>query len=285
MAVYQYYRGMDSAKKVILLDVFSSANSLTSPSPEPDDKTAKKLRNIDCWEDTKARSALLSTPPRSIKYEYDHDFVPIAPETVSVIQVYDMDTIDCALMFDRPLVLNMADDIYPGGWVNMGSFAQEESLFRRTNLHLTLTKDLYPLYYDEALYSPDIRVLKSSELVLYPDPVPTLDFIACPAVKYPLLTEEDELSEEDCVQLARKIRTILQVAKIHGHDTVIFGAMGCGAWQNPAKCVARVFKEVLQEYDGWLPNYVFAILKDVEYDSESEDGGSNYDVFKRVLMA
>ena len=120
--------------------------------------------------------------------------------------------------------------------------------------------------------------------MLYPDPVPTLDFIACPAVKYPLLTEEDELSEDDCVQLARKIKTILQVAKIHGHDTVIFGAMGCGAWQNPVKCVARVFKEVLQEYDGWLSNYVFAILKDVEYDSDSEEGGSNYDVFKNILF-
>lgn len=273
---------MDSTKKVILLDVFSSTNSLMSP--EPDEKTDKKMRNIDCWEDTKARSALLSPPPRSIKYEYDHDFVPIAPETTSLIQVYDMDTIDCALMFERPLVLNMADDIYPGGWVNMGSFAQEESLFRRTNLHLTLTKDLYPVYYDEALYSPDISVLKSSELVAYPDPAPTLDFISCPAVKYPLLTEEDTLSEEDCRQLARKIKTILQVAKIHGHDTVIFGAMGCGAWQNPAKCVARVFKEVLEEYDGWLPNYVFAILKDVEYDSESEEGGSNYDVFKTILL-
>jgi uncharacterized protein (TIGR02452 family) len=273
---------MDSAKKVILLDVFSEAAPLNAVV---DEKTEKKLRNIDCWEDTKARSEFMSPPPPSIKYEYDSEFVPVAPETVSVIQVYDMDTIDCALMFDRPLVLNMADDIYPGGWVNMGSFAQEESLFRRTNLHLTLTKDLYPLYYDEALYSPDIRVLKSSELVLYPDPVPTLDFIACPAVKYPLLTEEDELSEYDCLQLARKIKTILQVAKIHGHDTVIFGAMGCGAWQNPAKCVARVFKEVLQEYNGWLSNYVFAILKDVDYDSESEEGDSNYDVFKTVLMA
>jgi uncharacterized protein (TIGR02452 family) len=74
------------------------------------------------------------------------------------------------------------------------------------------------------------------------------------------------------------------VAKIHGHDTVIFGAMGCGAWQNPAKCVARVFKEVLQEYDGWISNYVFAILKDVDYDSESEEGVSNYDIFKNILL-
>jgi len=270
---------MDFTKKVILLDSFSEA----SPSV-PDENTAKKLRNIDCWEDTQARSATMSPPPPSIKYDYDPEFVPLGNSRIpSVILVLDMDTLDCALLFDRPLVLNMADDIYPGGWVNMGSFAQEESLFRRTNLHLTLTKDLYPIYYDEAIYSPDICVLKSSDLVPYPEPVPMLDFISCPAIKYPLLTEEDTLSEEDCELLAQKIKTILQVAKIHGHDTIIFGAMGCGAWQNPAPCVARVFGEVLREYDGWIKNFVFAVLKNVDYDSESENGETNYDVFKRVL--
>jgi uncharacterized protein (TIGR02452 family) len=35
-----------------------------------------------------------------------------------------------------------------------------------------------------------------------------------------------------------------QVAWAHGHDAVVLGAFGCGAFRNPAGHMARLFREV-----------------------------------------
>ena len=94
-----------------------------------------------------------------------------------------------------------------------------------------------------------------------------LSFVACPAVKYPITemrNKERRLSEDDADALKTKIRLIVQVAVANGHDTVIFGAMGCGAWNCPPKHVAEIFKETLQELNGILAHYVFAILTTTE---------------------
>ena len=44
----------------------------------------------------------------------------------------------------NPVVLNLADIPVPGGCVESGSGAQEESIFRRSNIIWTLTEKLYP---------------------------------------------------------------------------------------------------------------------------------------------
>ena len=35
-----------------------------------------------------------------------------------------------------------------------------------------------------------------------------------------------------------------QTALAHGHDAVVLGAFGCGAFRNPAQHVSQLFKEV-----------------------------------------
>jgi uncharacterized protein (TIGR02452 family) len=242
-----------------------------------------KLLRIDCWNDTKLICETIPSPPPSIREHYDSEFLLPNPNTKSNIFIYHMDSIDCALLFEKPLVLNLSDDEYAGGWVNMGSSAQEESLFRRTNYFQTLTQDLYPIMDNECIYSPKVSVLKSAEnnnWKLYENPF-FLDFIACPAIKYPFLDEEDHLIEEDSELLENKIKMIIQVAKKYNHNTIVFGAMGCGAWQNPPQQVATIFRKVLNEYDGIIENYVFAILSNHNNDDEEYD--NNYHIFKNVF--
>lgn len=255
---------------------------------ETDTKFDIKIKNIECWEDTKHQSSLIPPPPSSIKIQYDpmYQYVKNKNKSKKII-VHNMDTIDCAFLYENPLVLNLADDIYPGGWVNNGSCAQEESLFRRTNYHLSLVKELYPIMDEEVIYSPKITVIKDSDLTPI-NGIKQIDFVACPAIKYPFLTEDGLFEEEDHILLVKKIETIIQVANTYGHDTIIFGAMGCGAWENPPHEVANIFKTVLSKYDGCITNYIFAILDNISddenFNENSDDKNeSNYDIFKKVL--
>ena len=91
---------------------------------------------------------------------------------------------------------------------------------------------------------------------------------------------EKRLHEADVAKLRRKIKLIIQTAVRFDYDTIVFGAMGCGAWRNPAKHVAEIFKDVLQEYDGLIKNYFFAILSTVGDDAVKD---SNITIFQKVF--
>jgi uncharacterized protein (TIGR02452 family) len=259
------------------------SNMINKPISINEQSMNIKMLRVDCWEHTKQFCQTISPPPSSIREHYDTDFSIPETNTKSNIRIYDMDTIDCALLFDKPLVLNLSDDEYAGGWVNMGSGAQEESIFRRSNYFQTLTQNLYPIMDDECIYSPQVSVIKSSENTnwkLYDTPI-LLDFVACPAIKYPFLDDDDKLCQEDIDLLENKIKMIIQVAKKYNHNTIIFGAMGCGAWQNPPHHVAAIFRKVLAEYDGVVDNYIFAILKN--YNNDDDDSENNFDAFNGVF--
>ena len=190
-----------------------------------------------------------------------------------------MDTIDCCLLHSpNALVLNLADDIFPGGSVDVGSGAQEESLFRRTNYCASLKIELYPIRKDEIIYSPEISVIKTSENTSW-GLINNLkiSFIACPGIKYPeTIRNQTRLNEKDTKILKRKIKLIIQTAIRFNHDTIIFGALGCGAWRNPIKHVAEIFRDVLQKLDGTLLNFYFAIM--------TTNSNKTIDIFKDVFM-
>lgn len=139
-------------------------------------------------------------------------------------------------------------------------------LWRRTALCVTQLQSFYPLGV-EAIYSPDVPVIRASELEgyeWYPTPR-IIDFIACPAIRFPqwVITEEEpegDLGEKDKLELADRLRLIMRVAAVKGHNAVVLGAMGCGAWGNPPRAVARIFAKVLTEFDGVFKKIVIAIL-------------------------
>ena len=265
------------------------------------------LRRIEVWKDTERRAPPAAAPSCKESYVdgYGDGHAPTPPTDAHVLQqhprvaLHDADTIDLGLallasgVVSRPLLLILADDCFPGGCVATGSGAQEEALFRRTNLCRSLSMRDYPIRDDEAVYAPRIEVFRRGERhatdpfgLLPPEERRVLDFVACPALRHPMLTPEGRLADADAARLAVKVELVLQLAHRHGHDGVVLGAMGCGAWKCPPDHVAEVMADVLSRFCARVPGAFrrvdFAILRGAEagYITLLGDGRrDNFDAF------
>ena len=61
-----------------------------------------------------------------------------------------------------------------------------------------------------------------------------------------------------------RIRKILDVAAKEGNEVLILGAWGCGAFKNPVEVIARVFVELLKDYDFETVEFALATRHDVQ---------------------
>ena len=181
----------------------------------------------------------------------------------------------------NPAVLNMASRRNPGGGVATGAGAQEETLFRRTNLFRSLyqfapyseqygikrSRYQYPLdrnfggiYTSDAIY---FRECEQKGYALLDNPV-SLSFITVAGMNRPDLTADGMIADHHVEPIKNKIRTIFRIGFEHGHDSLVLGALGCGAFCNPPRHVARLFHEVMEESElkNRYRKIVFAILDD-----------------------
>jgi len=184
----------------------------------------------------------------------------------------------------KPCVLNMASRQNPGGGVLNGAGAQEENLFRRTNLFMSLYQYIqyadeygikksdhsYPLNRDTGgIYSENITIFRASEkngyrLLNRPFKI---SFVSVPAINRPELVKMDGLyyiADTLVEPTKEKMRTILRIAGKYGHDGLVLGAFGCGAFENPPNHIAKLFKDVFSEKEflGFFKHIVFAIFED-----------------------
>lgn len=238
-----------------------------------------------------------------------------APESLQPIEkintdysVLKDDCLEVALYLIKlglnPCVLNMANRQNPGGDVLGGAGAQEENLFRRSNLFLSLyqfaeyaeqyglkkSKFQYPLERSTGgVYSSCITVFRGSEkngYCLLKDSYQT-SFVSVPAISNPPLVKKSGeyfLSEEMVEPTKLKIRTILRIAGKYNHDSLVLSAFGCGAFRNPPNHIALLFKEVFQEeeFANRFRKIIFAIIDDHNSSREHNPGG-NYAPFKKVF--
>jgi uncharacterized protein (TIGR02452 family) len=247
------------------------------------------LRNrIAVWKETVAIDEAVQFPcAPSNKLAYDPLYVCPKTHDGTYVYVKSQDTLDAAYECLEnglyPLVLNFADDLDAGGCVDGGSGAQEESLFRRTNLYRTLLQSMYPIQEVEAVYSPCVTVFRAPEdrgHALLDTPF-QVSIVSAPALKYPNV-QGGRLRDADVLRLKKKIRLLFQTASANGHDALVLGAWGCGAWRNPPIHVAHVFREMMREFSGVMHTVVFACL-DTDGDHYQERP-SNYSIFTRVLL-
>ena len=252
-------------------DLDREINNLNMNDGDYDDNYEDNIfvKRIDCWVSTQELCKNIEPPSQpSIKVIYnDKPFTKKYDK--STIRFYNTDCVDLGLsMIDlNPLVLNLSDDLWAGGCISSGSGSQEEAIFRRTNYFQSLLQNMYPIFSNEAIYSPGISVIKKSEKenwqIIPTNEIQNLDFIAIPGLKYPetvVINNEKRLLDKYIDILKKKIKLIIQISVDNDHDTIILGALGGGAWLTPRKHLAEVFKEVLEECDGVVLNYYFAIM-------------------------
>ena len=192
----------------------------------------------------------------------------------------------------NPALLNMASLYHPGGGVLTGSSAQEEDLCRRSTLAISLYQFSLPggRYGDLAdmvgvkrraerypmdntyggIYSPGITFFRGTRdegYALLDNPfqaavisVASLNYN--PKHGHNSLDADGNIPEADKPILKEKIRTILRIGILKGHDSLVLGALGCGAFCTPPAQMARLFHQVLdeEEFLGRFSKVVFAII-------------------------
>ncbi|MBR4482527.1 MAG: TIGR02452 family protein, partial [Paludibacteraceae bacterium] len=81
-----------------------------------------------------------------------------------------------------------------------------------------------------------------------------------------------------------KIRTILRLGLRHGNDSLVLGALGCGAFHNPPEQVAELFKQVLNEaeFKNKYRRIIFAVIDDFNAHQAHNPNG-NFKPFKEVF--
>ena len=200
-------------------------------------------------------------------------------------------TLDLVEQGYNPALLNMASLYHPGGGVLQGSSAQEEDLCRRSTLAISLNQFSLPggRYGDLAdmvsvkrraerypmdntyggIYSPDITFFRGTRdegYVLLDEPFKAA-VISVASLNYNPKHGHNQLDngnipEADKPILKEKIRTILRIGALKGHDSLVLGALGCGAFCTPPAQMARLFHEVLDEseFQGRFSKIVFAII-------------------------
>lgn len=163
--------------------------------------------------------------------------------------------------------LNFASATQPGGGFLGGARAQEEYLCRSSALFLSIKDSpMYdyhrdnwtPFYSDAMIYSGEVPVFRDDQHELLETPY-LASFItsAAPLAKKVLPHDHPKLPNI----LLQRIHKIISVAKAKGHDSMILGAWGCGAFGNDGCLVAELFHRVLTvEFAGSFKEVTFAIV-------------------------
>jgi uncharacterized protein (TIGR02452 family) len=198
------------------------------------------------------------------------DRLPVSklrPEPETRVQVANETTLQASRRLVeaglRPLALNFANGVHPGGGFLNGARAQEEVLCRSSALFLTLVDD--PMYEcharrprpdstDWAIYSPDVPVFRKDDGTELDRPW-LLAFVTSAAPYAPAIGQPES---GDLLQ--KRILRVLAIASAHGHRALVLGAWGCGAFGNDPHRTAMDFRRALEDgFNGSFSHVVFAV--------------------------
>jgi uncharacterized protein (TIGR02452 family) len=268
----------------VIIEKVGAEDDLEAPAPP---SISEILTNV--WLDTKIRAPFLPFKP-SIKVRYERGKILNAIFPTTRIEVTSEDTLVAGHRLYKaglnPCILNFADDKEAGGIVENGNAAQEESLWRRTNLCVTQVQPFYPLgmapsAVQEGVYTPLATVFKDTEeneCANLREPW-SAAFIAVPGLKFPRINRDGHVCLEDLMAMRAKIALIFQTAKEHGHESLVLGPLGCGVWRSPPRHVAEIFRGACLEYKGVFKHIVFACL----VKGRGAASTTNYTIFKDVF--
>jgi 2'-phosphotransferase len=197
----------------------------------------------------------------------------------------ELDTCSCAMALKtaglRPAALNLANEYNCGGAWEGGGGSQEEDVFRSSSLPLSLwphrraddgrlasyderlprRAPLYPWSDAAVVYSPEVLLLRAGRKRFAASEAPTVSVIS--AAAQDLRSGRHHYQGPfDAEWTRQKCRSILWAAVRYGHDALVLGALGCGAFHNPPDAIAATFAELLAgEFAGRFRVVVFGVIK------------------------
>jgi uncharacterized protein (TIGR02452 family) len=167
----------------------------------------------------------------------------------------------------HPVILNFASATHPGGGFLGGARAQEEYLARSSGLYACIKGNamygfhrsrMDPLYTNYAIYCPLVPVFRSDDGSLLEEPY-TVGIITSPAANASRMPAERKSEIGPAMWL--RILKVLSIGMQHGHDAIVLGAWGCGAFGNNGHEIAALFQKALgQNFKGAYRQVVFAIV-------------------------
>lgn len=180
-------------------------------------------------------------------------------------------------------VLNYANNLSIGG-APFYAGAQEESLCRCSTLlpclqamkasfyhkhhELYSTKQMDFMGNDDLIYTPEVIVFKSDERTdpVYPRMMNReewfkVNVITCAAPQMQIAKKYPS-NYEDVIRA--RIKKILDVAAKEKNEVIILGAWGCGAFKNSIEVVARIFVDLLKNYNFEIVEFALATRNDVQ---------------------
>lgn len=235
--------------------------------------------------------------------EFSVDNVPTCTDKV-LTNVVNKDCLVVAKeMLDEgynPAVLNLADAYIACGYYKKGLRAQEESICRVS----TLSRSLYQYYHAKTgkkdryakdvnvevvqkaypmdinfggVYSPGVTVFRNADdhYAFLDEPykvgivsVAALSFNEKSGKDLHYQSSDGGFTPEGLTIMKNKIRTIYRLALANGHDSLVAGAFGCGAFRLPGSEVASLFNEILNEpeFQNKFRKITFAILAKIKSD-------------------
>lgn len=185
------------------------------------------------------------------------------------------------------VALNFASARNVGGGFLNGARAQEEELCRASALYrcLETQPDYYDvnrshrdaLYTDHIIYSPRVPFFRDKARQLLEEPY-LLSVITAPAPNMgAVLQQAPHRTQEVRETFVRRAAMVLAVARDRGHEVVVLGAWGCGAFGGDPEVASDAFDQALKgAFQGAFRRVVFAILVARGKDQR------NYDVFSRL---
>ncbi len=170
---------------------------------------------------------------------------------------------------ETTVALNFASAKNPGGGFLSGARAQEESIARASGLYACIEGNpMYAfhrarrdaMYTHYAIYSPAVPVFRDDEGTFLPEPYP-LALITCPAPNAGAVLKKDpgRAAALDA-ELRSRIDLVLTIGAAQGHETIVLGAWGCGAFGGDPVKTAAAFADALDRWSGVFRRVVFAIF-------------------------
>jgi uncharacterized protein (TIGR02452 family) len=225
---------------------------------------------------------------RSSEYEICKEVLKLLPSCKYTepilslpVEVRNQDCIDTVIELSETndptkiVMLCMASDYHPGGGVKKGSIAQEEHLCRHSTLYQTLmkikTQNVYPI--TDPFIIPKVTFFShidhDKKRVKNLKNNVTCAILMSAAVR----KRETGFNEEDIIESRRRIDALLKLCAQRGYKIVILSAYGCGAYRNPPKVIASIFKELLDTcYGRYFERVIFSVI------------GDNFPVFNELLQ-